>query len=117
MPPLTRRPGSASATCACGPLWRRASAPIPIRPARRFFVMVGIARRRCAEHQSEWSNHEIKGDLRLGYADFPQVPKANQPDGTGTLIGRIDVTRDTQVDLAARYTLSTQRHGSPELPA
>jgi hypothetical protein len=66
--------------------------------------------------QSEWSNHELKGDLRLGYADFPQVPKANRPDGAGTLIGRIDVTRDTQIDLGARYTLATQRPGSPELP-
>jgi hypothetical protein len=67
--------------------------------------------------QSEWSNHELRGDLRLGYADFPQVPKANRPDGAGTLIGRIDVTRDTQIDLGARYTLATQRPGSPELPA
>jgi hypothetical protein len=67
--------------------------------------------------QSEWSNHELKGDLRLGYADFPQVPKANRPDGAGSLIGRIDVTRDTQIDLGARYTLATQRPGSPELPA
>jgi hypothetical protein len=67
--------------------------------------------------QSEWSNHELKGDLRLGYADFPQVPKANRPDGAGTLTGRIDVTRDTQIDLGARYTLATQRPGSPELPA
>jgi hypothetical protein len=67
--------------------------------------------------QSEWANHELKGDLRLGYADFPQVPKANRPDGAGTLTGRIDVTRDTQIDLGARYTLTTQRPGSPELPA
>src|SRR5947209_14578737 len=67
--------------------------------------------------QSEWSNHELRGDLRLGYADFPQVPKANRPDGAGALIGRIDVTRDTQIDLGARYTLATQRPGSPELPA
>jgi hypothetical protein len=67
--------------------------------------------------QSEWSNHELKGDLRLGYADFPQVHTANRPDGAGTLTGRIDVTRDTQIDLGARYTLTTQRPGSPELPA
>ncbi|MBV8850840.1 MAG: outer membrane beta-barrel protein [Methylobacteriaceae bacterium] len=67
--------------------------------------------------QSEWSRHELKGDLRLGYADFIQVPKANRPDGAGTLTGRIDVTRDTQIDLGARYALTTQRPGSPELPA
>jgi hypothetical protein len=67
--------------------------------------------------QSEWSRHEIKGDLRMGYADFIQVPKANRPDGAGTLTGRVDVTRDTQIDLGARYTLATQRPGSPELPA
>jgi hypothetical protein len=37
------------------------------------------------------------------------------PDGAGTLAGRIDVTRDTQIDLGARYTLTTQRSGSPAL--
>jgi len=67
--------------------------------------------------QSEWSRHELKGDLRMGYADFLQVPKANRPDGAGTLTGRVDVTSDTQIDLGARYTLTTQRPGSPELPA
>ncbi len=65
--------------------------------------------------QSEWSRHDLKGDLRMGYADFIQVPKANRPDGAGTLTGRVDVTRDTQIDLGARYTLTTQRPGSPEL--
>lgn len=53
----------------------------------------------------------------MGYADFLQVPKANRPDGAGTLTGRVDVTSDTQIDLGARYTLTTQRPGSPELPA
>jgi hypothetical protein len=67
--------------------------------------------------QSEWSRHELKGDLRLGYADYPSVHAANRPDGAGVLAGRIDVTRDTQIDLGARYTLDTQRPGSPELPA
>ena len=37
--------------------------------------------------------------------------------GAGTLTGRVDVTSDTQIDLGARYTLTTQRPGSPELPA
>lgn len=67
--------------------------------------------------QSEWSRHELKGDLRLGYADYPSVSTANRPDGAGTLTGRVDITRDTQIDLGARYTLDTQRPGSPELPA
>jgi hypothetical protein len=67
--------------------------------------------------QSEWSRHELKGDLRLGYADYPSVHTANRPDGAGALTGRVDVSRDTQIDLGARYTLDTQRPGSPELPA
>ena len=65
--------------------------------------------------QSDWSRHSINGALRLGYSDFFSVPAANRPDGAGSIAGRIDVTRDTSIDLGGTFSLDTLRAGSPEL--
>ena len=65
--------------------------------------------------QSDWSRHAISGSLRGGYSDFFSVPSANRPDGAGAIAGRIDVTRDTSIDLGGTFSLDTLRPGSPEL--
>ena len=65
--------------------------------------------------QSDWSQHSLSGSLRGGYSDFFSVPAANRPDGAGSLAGRIDVTRDTSIDLGTTFALDTLRQGSPEL--
>ncbi len=65
--------------------------------------------------QSDWSRHSISGSLRGGYSEFFSVPKANRPDGAGAIAGRIDVTRDTSIDLGGAFSLDTLRPGSPEL--
>ena len=68
-----------------------------------------------AAFQSEWSNHELKGNLRAGYSDYFSDHNANRPDADGKVDGRIDVTRDTKIDLEGRFTVTTQRPSSPEL--
>ena len=40
---------------------------------------------------------------------------ANAPDGDGKFLARIDVTRDTKINIDGNYTLSTQYQSSPNL--
>jgi hypothetical protein len=65
--------------------------------------------------RSDWSRDELDADMRLGYADYFDYPPANRPDGVGNLVGRYDVTRDTAIDVLGRFSLDTQRPGSPSI--
>jgi hypothetical protein len=67
--------------------------------------------------KSDWLQNSVIADLRAGYSDYIQYHTADRPDAAGKINGRIDVTRDTQVNLEGRFTLDTQRPGSPELAA
>jgi hypothetical protein len=64
---------------------------------------------------SNWSEHSLTADLHGGYSDYFQNHDADRPNGVGKITGRIDVTRDTQVDLDTHFTLDTQQPGSPQL--
>ncbi|MDE2577512.1 MAG: outer membrane beta-barrel protein [Hyphomicrobiales bacterium] len=68
-----------------------------------------------AAFQSDWNNHALSGDLRGGYTDYFGVSAANRPDGKGSIAGRIDVTRDTKIDVGGQFSIDTIRQGSPEL--
>lgn len=65
--------------------------------------------------QSEWSQHSLTADLRGGYSDYPLFHSADRPDAAGTVSGRIDVLRDTQITSDLRFSLSTQQPGSPQI--
>ena len=65
--------------------------------------------------QSDFSNHSLTASLRGGYSDFPSNSIANRPDASGTVDGRIDVTRDDQINLEGRFNIATQTPGSPLL--
>ena len=65
--------------------------------------------------QSDWSVHQLTGELHAGYTDDLAVPKASNPDGNGKFDLRLDATRDTAIDMEARGTLATQSAGSPIL--
>lgn len=67
--------------------------------------------------QSDWSAHALTGLLRGSYASYPQAKGADRPDGEGRLTFRADLTRDTEVELAGRFLVDTQRPGSPDLNA
>jgi hypothetical protein len=65
--------------------------------------------------ESEWSQHSLTADLRGGYYDYFRVSDANRPDAAGTVTGRVDVTRQTQINLQSTFTIQTQTPGSPIL--
>jgi hypothetical protein len=65
--------------------------------------------------QSDWSVHQLTGELHAGYTDDVEVPQASSPDGNGKFDLRLDATHDTAIDLEARGTLATQQAGSPIL--
>ena len=64
---------------------------------------------------SDWSNHSFIGSLRLGYNDYFAQSSANSPDGAGKFTTRIDVARDTKINIDGNFDLSTQLPSSPNL--
>lgn len=67
--------------------------------------------------RSDWSAHELSGELRGGYSNFPQADEASRPNGAGTVRLKIDVNRDLRLDAEGRFLVDTQRAGSPDLQA
>jgi hypothetical protein len=69
--------------------------------------------------QSNWSRHELKADLRGSYTGYdPDTePTLSRPHAEGKVDGRIDVTRQTRIDLTGRALVSTDNPGSPNLRA
>ncbi len=63
--------------------------------------------------ESLWSQNSFTADLRGGYYDYFEVPAANRPDAAGTITGRVDVTRQTQINLIGTFDIETQQPGSP----
>ena len=69
--------------------------------------------------QSLWPRHELKAELRGSYTGYSpdETPTLSRPYLNGKADARIDVRRDTQVDLGARVLVSTDNPNSPNLPA
>jgi len=69
--------------------------------------------------QSNWSRHELKADLRGSYNWYnpDQTPTLSRPYANGKIDGRIDVTRDTRIDLDTNVLVSTDAPNSPNLQA
>jgi hypothetical protein len=69
--------------------------------------------------RSDWTRHEFKADLRGSYNWYSPdgTPSLDRPYYNATADGRVDVTRDTRIDLASRVTVSTDNPNSPNLPA
>lgn len=69
--------------------------------------------------QSNWSRHELKGELRGSYTGYSpdQTPTLSRPFLNGRVDGRVDVTRDTRIDLNGRVLVSTDSPNSPNLQA
>ena len=69
--------------------------------------------------RSNWSRHELKADLRGSYTGYSpdQTPTLSRPNFNGKVDGRIDVTRDTRIDLGTRLLVATDNPGSPNLQA
>lgn len=67
--------------------------------------------------RSEWSASEFTAEMRGSYLDYPQNQEASRPNAVGTSRLRIDVDRDTRLELETRFLLDSQRLGSPDLGA
>jgi hypothetical protein len=66
--------------------------------------------------QSDWSRDDLHASLHGGYTDFFSVPQANTPDASGSIGGRLDVSRDLSFDAEGRFLVATQLPGSVSLP-
>lgn len=62
--------------------------------------------------RSDWSQHSFTSTLRGGYSFYPNQRDASRPDATGTSNFRLNVSRDTDIDIDSRLSLETQRPGS-----
>jgi hypothetical protein len=67
--------------------------------------------------RSQWLRHELGASLRGRYTDYDTLSSADQPFADGRVFGRIDVTRQTRIDIENKVLLSTDYPGSPNLPA
>ncbi len=66
--------------------------------------------------QSDWSTNSFNADLRGIYTDYTGVKGANQPEASAKIGGRIDVSRDTKIDLEAHAKLATESVSNVNLP-
>ncbi|MGE0521477.1 MAG: outer membrane beta-barrel protein [Variibacter sp.] len=67
--------------------------------------------------RSNWSQHELLVDLRGTYTTYDQASTINRPAFNGKVAGRIDVTRDTRVEIEGRTIIGTDSANSPNLQA
>ena len=66
---------------------------------------------------SNWARHEFTGDLRGTYSYYEQLQSQNRPTVDSKLNGRVDVTRDTRIDLETKFLVGTDSPGSPNIQA
>jgi hypothetical protein len=66
---------------------------------------------------SNWTRHEFTGDLRGSYYTYDNLSSQNRPNMDSKLTGRVDVTRDTRIDLETRLLVGTDNPGSPNIQA
>jgi hypothetical protein len=70
--------------------------------------------------RSDWARHSLTANITGSYTDYTNnafSPSLNRPYLNGTIDGRIDVRRETQVLLENRFLVSTDNPGSPNLVA
>jgi len=69
--------------------------------------------------QSDWSRHELTADLRGSYTGYSpdETPTLSRPNVDGKVAGRIDMSRDTNINLDGHVLVSTDDPGSPNLQA
>lgn len=64
---------------------------------------------------SDWERHQLDVAIRGSYNYYPEVRLADRPNLDARADARIDVTKDTRVDVQGRYILSTDYPGSPNI--
>jgi hypothetical protein len=85
---------------------------VPNGPASAYTVLEPVLQAR-----SMWSRHEVSLNLRGSYSKYDSLPSSDRPLADLKANARIDVRRDTTLNAEARYFLSTDYPGSPNLTA
>jgi hypothetical protein len=67
--------------------------------------------------RSQWTRHAFGVDLHGNFINYDALSSSNRPQAEARTFTRLDITRDTRVDLEGRFALSTDYPGSPNLPA
>ncbi len=67
--------------------------------------------------QSQWQRHELTATIRGTFTEYDSASSLDRPYLDTKVDARIDVTDLTHILLEARYLLSTDYPGSPNLPA
>ncbi len=67
--------------------------------------------------RSDWAAHELAGELRGSYLEYPQNEAASRPNAAGVVRLRVDATRDLRLDAEGRFLVDSQRIGSADLQA
>jgi hypothetical protein len=67
--------------------------------------------------KSDWERHQLDVAVRGAYYYYPEVRFADRPNLDARADGRIDVSKDTRIDVQGRYILATDYPGSPNIAA
>jgi len=64
--------------------------------------------------QSDWSRHSLSFDLRGSFTHYSDIDHNDRPDASAIVRGRIDVSKDTRIELEEKALLTTQSAGTPD---
>ena len=67
--------------------------------------------------RSDWSRHEFTADLRGSYIWYNEQENLSQPNLDLKAKGRIDITKQTKVQVEGRFGLQADSPGDPNLPS
>ena len=67
--------------------------------------------------QSDWARHEFRANLRGNYTGYTEQRSSERPSFDAILDGRIDVTRQTRIELQSRFQVASDTPGSPNFVA
>jgi hypothetical protein len=69
--------------------------------------------------RSDWQRHALNADIKGSYTTYGTtfVPDLDRPTLDAKIDGRIDITRNNQIDLQGRLFVGTDNPGSPNLQA
>jgi len=84
-------------------------------PAGRASSFVVVAPELVA--RSDWERHELAATLRGSYTTYQDTPELDRPAFDGKITGRIDVTRDTRLNVEGIFQVGTDNPGSPNVQA
>jgi hypothetical protein len=84
-----------------------------VRPAGSWFYVVAPE----LQAKSDWERHEFRAKLRGSYTEYTDEPSINRPFFESVLDGRIDVTKQTRVELQNRFLYSADSPGTPNFQA